>query len=101
MDFWRKACGPCIESVPELGAVARELQEELVVVSISLDEKSTWLEASEAHGITWYDWNDPKGIFGSVVPSGSRGRPPLSWSPPKESSRAWLSAIVKVCSGPS
>ena len=75
MDFWRKACGPCIESVPELGAVARELQEELVVVSISLDEKSTWLEASEAHGITWYDWNDPKGIFGSVRSFGLAGTP--------------------------
>ena len=75
MDFWSRGCGPCIKSVPELGAISKEFQDKLAVVSISLDSENTWREASEEHGIFWNDWNDPKGSSGSVRAYGTTGIP--------------------------
>lgn len=75
MDFWSIGCGPCIESIPELGAVSNEFKEKLAVVSISLDSENPWKEASREHGIFWNDWNDPKGTSGSVRAFGTNGIP--------------------------
>ena len=75
LDFWSRGCGPCIKAVPELGAVSREFQNQLAVVSISLDRESGWKEASAEHGIFWNDWNDPKGSSGSVRVFGTTGIP--------------------------
>ena len=75
MDFWSRGCGPCIRSVPELGAISKEFQEKLAVVSINLDSDSKWREASEEHGIFWNDWNDPEGSSGSVRSYGTTGIP--------------------------
>ena len=75
MDFWSKGCGPSIKAVPELGAISREFQDRLAVVSISLDSENNWREASEEHGIFWNDWNDPKGPSGSVRTYGTTGIP--------------------------
>ena len=75
MDFWSRGCGPCIRSVPELGAISKEFQEKLAVVSINLDSENKWREASEEHGIFWNDWNDPEGSSGSVRAYGTTGIP--------------------------
>ena len=75
VDFWSSSCGPCIKSVPELGAVSNEFKEKLAVVSISLDSENPWKEASREHGIFWNDWNDPKGTSGSVRAFGTNGIP--------------------------
>ena len=75
MDFWSRGCGPCIKSVPELGAISIEFQGKLAVVSINLDSVNNWREASEEHGIFWNDWNDPKGSSGSVRAYGTTGIP--------------------------
>ena len=75
VDFWSSGCGPCIKSVPELGAVSNEFKEKLAVVSISLDSGNPWKEASREHGIFWNDWNDPKGTSGSVRAFGTNGIP--------------------------
>ena len=75
VDFWSSGCGPCIESIPELGAISKEFPESLSVISISLDKESVWREASKEHGIFWNDWNDPKGTSGSVRAFGTNGIP--------------------------
>ena len=75
MDFWAGSCAPCRKAVPELGALGRELQEKLVVVSINVDKASAWKKASEAHGIVWTDWHDPKGASGGVRAYGTAGLP--------------------------
>ena len=75
MDFWSIGCGPCVKSVPELGAISKEFPESLSVISISLDKESVWREASKEHGIFWNDWNDPKGTSGSVRSYGTNGIP--------------------------
>ena len=75
VDFWSNGCGPCLKAVPELGAVSREFQDRLEVVSISLDKERIWKEASAGHGISWHDWNDPNGSSGSVRAYGTNGIP--------------------------
>lgn len=75
LDFWSRGCGPCIKAVPELGAVSKEFQDKLAVVSISMDRESGWKVASAEHGIFWNDWNDPKGSAGSVRVFGTTGIP--------------------------
>ena len=75
LDFWSRGCGPCIKAVPELGAVSKEFEDRLAVVSISLDRESGWKAASAEHGIFWNDWNDPKGSAGSVRVFGTTGIP--------------------------
>ena len=75
VDFWSRGCGPCIKSVPELGAVSREFQDRLTVVSICLDQEKGWREASRKHGIFWNDWFDPKGASGGVRAFGMNGLP--------------------------
>ena len=75
LDFWSYGCGPCIQAIPELGAVSKEFQDRLAVVSISLDRESSWKEASAEHGIFWNDWNDPQGSSGSVRVFGTTGIP--------------------------
>jgi hypothetical protein len=45
------------------------------VVSINLDRESVWKKVSKEHGITWTDWNDPKGASGGVRSYGTAGLP--------------------------
>ena len=75
LDFWNRGCHNCHAAIPELGALSRELQEKLVVVSVNLDRASVWRKASEEFGITWTDWNDPKGASGGVRAYGTAGLP--------------------------
>ena len=75
LDFWSRGCGPCIKAVPELGAVSKEFEDRLAVVSISLDRESGWKAASAEHGIFWNNWNDPNGSSGSVRAYGTTGIP--------------------------
>ena len=62
-------------AIPELAALSREMQDKLVVVSINLDRESVWKKVSKEHGITWTDWNDPKGASGGVRAYGTAGLP--------------------------
>ena len=75
VDFWSSGCMPCIESVPELAELSKEFQQTLAVISINLDKENTWRKASKEHGISWNDWNDPKGTAGSVRTYGTIGIP--------------------------
>lgn len=76
LDYWSLGCGPCVESAREL----RQLSDEtggtnLLLVSISVDGKDGWKEASQQHGITWTNWRDPSGMSGSIRAYGQNGIP--------------------------
>ena len=75
LDYWDRGCGACRLAIPELGAISKEFQDELAVVSINLDKEKDWKDASAEHGIFWNDWNDPKGVSGSVRAFGTAGLP--------------------------
>ena len=64
LDFWSRGCGPCILSIPEMGELASSYKDKLNIVSISTDNKKMWEEASEAHPMSWNNWNDLNGTAG-------------------------------------
>ena len=64
LDFWSRGCGPCILSIPEMGELASIYKDKLNIVSISTDNKKMWEEASEAHPMSWNNWNDLNGTAG-------------------------------------
>ena len=60
IDFWSTGCGPCIMAIPEMGEIVSAYKDKLSVVSISIDTKRVWEEASKEHPMTWNNWNDLK-----------------------------------------
>jgi thiol-disulfide isomerase/thioredoxin len=64
LDFWSRGCGPCILAIPEMGELASIYKDKLNIVSISIDNKKMWEEASEAHPMSWNNWNDLNGTAG-------------------------------------
>jgi len=64
LDFWSRGCGPCIQAIPEMGELASTYKDKLNIVSISTDNKQMWEEASEAHPMSWNNWNDLNGTAG-------------------------------------
>ncbi len=47
LDFWSAGCGPCISAIPEMEQIAEEY-DNVAVVSISIDNESTWRNALES-----------------------------------------------------
>lgn len=64
IDFWSRGCGPCIMALPEMKEISEKYADRLVVVSISIDDKTGWEIASHKHDISWWNLNDLKGNHG-------------------------------------
>lgn len=64
LDFWSRGCGPCIMALPEMKEISEKYADRLVVVSISIDDKTGWEIASRKHAISWWNLNDLKGNRG-------------------------------------
>lgn len=64
IDFWSRGCGPCIMALPEMKEISEKYADRLVVVSISIDDKTGWEIASHKHDISWWNLNDLKGNYG-------------------------------------
>ncbi len=60
LDFWSRGCGPCIMSQPELKEISEMYKDSLEVVSLSIENRKGWEEASKSHVMTWNNWNDLK-----------------------------------------
>lgn len=58
IDFWSRGCGPCLMALPEMN------EGRLVLVSLSIDDKTNWEIASRHHDICWWNLNDLKGNHG-------------------------------------
>ncbi len=60
LDFWASWCGPCRQENPNVvKAYNRYKTKNFTVLGISLDqEKSRWLEAIKADGLTWTQLSD-------------------------------------------
>ena len=64
LDFWATWCGPCIDALPTLNALNRELPvDEFEILSISVDEfVDTVTEFHEDNPMPWANWHvGPKG----------------------------------------
>lgn len=64
MDFWSRGCGPCILALPEMKEISKLYEGRLVVISLSIDNKTSWEIASRHHDISWWNLNDLKGNHG-------------------------------------
>lgn len=75
LDFWSRGCGPCIMSQPELKEVSEMYRNSLEVVSLSIENRKGWEEASKSHVMTWNNWNDLEESNGLYARYGVRGIP--------------------------
>lgn len=75
LDFWSRGCGPCIMSQPELKEISEMYKDSLEVVSLSIENRKGWEEASKAHAMTWNNWNDLEETNGLYARYGVRGIP--------------------------
>lgn len=64
IDFWSRGCGPCLNALPEMKEISKLYEGRLVVVSLSIDDKTNWEIASRHHDISWWNLNDLKGNNG-------------------------------------
>lgn len=56
LHFWGSWCGPCRRQNPELVKLARELGDELRIVSIGIEQKKErWQAAIQRDGLFWPD----------------------------------------------
>lgn len=75
LDFWSRGCGPCIMSQPELKEISEMYKDSLEVISLSIENRKGWEEASKSHAITWNNWNDLEENNGLYARYGVRGIP--------------------------
>ena len=64
MDFWSRGCGPCLMALPEMEEISKKYEDRLVLISLSIEDKTGWEIASRHHIITWWNLNDLKGQHG-------------------------------------
>lgn len=64
IDFWSRGCGPCVMALPEMEEISKEYKDCLVLVSLSIEDKTGWEIASRHHKISWWNLNDLKGQHG-------------------------------------
>ena len=75
LDFWSSGCGPCIMSIPEMKEIAEAYDENLTIISISLDTDTRWKKALATHDMPWVNIRDPKGYGGLAANYGVNGIP--------------------------
>jgi thiol-disulfide isomerase/thioredoxin len=75
IDFWSSGCGPCIMAMPEMKELADMYKDNLVIVSLSLDDRKMWERSSKQHEITWNNLSDEKGNAGIAARYGVYGIP--------------------------
>jgi thiol-disulfide isomerase/thioredoxin/outer membrane lipoprotein-sorting protein len=63
LDLWATWCGPCLESMPALGRIARDVHGQGVMV-VSVDQDTEAEDATRylaRHGYGWPNYHDPDG----------------------------------------
>jgi thioredoxin-like negative regulator of GroEL len=59
MDFWATWCPACRESIPELRELSRKYPDQLVLISVSEDNKDAqWRDFVSKHQMTWNQYRD-------------------------------------------
>lgn len=75
LDFWSSGCGPCLMAFPEMKEIFEIYQENLNIISISLDDDNAWKAAMNIHNTPWINIRDPKAWGGLAAYYGANGIP--------------------------
>ena len=60
LDFWSSGCGPCFESVPEMGEIARKYPDRLKIIGINTDtSEEMWRHGMETFKYESLNLNAP------------------------------------------
>jgi thiol-disulfide isomerase/thioredoxin len=67
LDFWATWCGPCKESLPEIARIAKDYENDpmLVVISVSQDaDAGAWRAFVQKNNMTWPQYRDANNALG-------------------------------------
>ena len=69
MDFWASWCPPCLESLPFLESLHKNLpEEEFKIIAINIDEEKNQAESFlKDHPISYLNLYDPEGSIGKKL----------------------------------
>lgn len=87
LDFWSRACGPCIAALPELEKIAEQYKGKVIVISVSVDLASVWKEevAKSPASDYWLQLSDGLGSSGIAAHYGVRALPTFVYISPEGS----------------
>lgn len=75
LDFWSRACGPCLAALPEMKEISESNKGSLTIISLSLDTEKGWKEISKTKELSWVNLNDFGGTGGIAAKYGVKGVP--------------------------
>lgn len=92
IDFWSTGCYAAVMAFPELKKFEEENEDQVVVVSLSLDHEKMWRFASESFvKIDVFNWNECKEDMGLYQRFGADGTPTFVLiSPEGEIKAKWM-----------
>lgn len=62
VDIWDVGCGPCIMAGDELREIQAKYNDKLNIVGVNTNAKSSWLQATKAHNVSWTNLSDGLGL---------------------------------------
>ncbi|MDO4335497.1 MAG: TlpA disulfide reductase family protein [Bacteroidales bacterium] len=75
VDFWTGGCTPCIRAIPELKELKDKYEDNLELISLSLDKESDWQKISAKLPLLSNNWNEGKEDYGLFTRLGLRVYP--------------------------
>lgn len=62
VDIWDIGCGPCIMAGDELREMQAKYNDKLTIIGVNTNAKSSWLQATKAHNVSWTNLSDGLGL---------------------------------------
>ena len=85
LDFWSRACGPCVTALPELEKIAEQYKGKVIVISVSVDPVSVWKEEVVKSPVSnyWLQLSDGLGSSGIAAHYGVKALPTFVYISPE------------------
>ena len=85
LDFWSRACGPCVAALPELEKIAEQYKGKVIVISVSVDPVSVWKEEVAKSPVSnyWLQLSDGLGSSGIAAHYGLKSLPTFVYISPE------------------